>query len=534
MQDVINKIRKSASGVHVKNTNMAKEIDEVANYYEFYDGKPDVTDPTEMPNSYGQMWPVPGDLDYKPTREVRNQAKKLIQKQARFMFGVPPTIGLKPLDKGQTDAAEEKRMVVDRILQSTQFWAHTAKAFLDATVGKRVLLMIQASSKSPIQFRYYKMNEFTYTVDPHDCTKLQSVDIFYQDSAFISTIETEQRWHRWRYEMRNGACWGTYEVTDGAGNPVVRNVGVDANGLPVQEVIKQEFNTRLSQIPCRVILNGGLTGDTRGESDIKDLMDLANSYNRVNSDYRDALRFKMFEQPVFIDADSSELAKIKIAPNSVIDLKTDPTIGDGTGSTRSAQATTLSSTFNFADPAEKYLDRLKRDMYELMDQPLPEHLANVPSAKALGFLFFDLKARCEFKWQEWDPAIAWVIDMIREACVAFDLYPELNAASVMQTMTNVVINHNYPIPEDEEAKRGIAIQEVQANVMSHKTYMRRYSDVEDEDGEWNEVMEELDELNSSTNMGLMETTEPEEEIEIVDGPTQVAGEGTEEDEEDEE
>ena len=54
-------------------------------------------------------------------------------------------------------------------------------------------------------------------------------------------------------------------------------------------------------------------------------------------------------------------------------------------------------------------------MYEIMDQPLPEHLADVPSAKALGFLFFDLKARCEFKWKDWDPVIKWVIEMIKFA-----------------------------------------------------------------------------------------------------------------------
>ena len=68
--------------------------------------------------------------------------------------------------------------------------------------------------------------------------------------------------------------------------------------------------------------------------------------------------------------------------------------------------------------------------------------------------------------------------------------------------------------------------------MSHKTYIRKYGDVEDEQGEWDEIMEEMDELNGSSNQGFMETVD--ETIEEVDGPKQVAGEGTEEDEEDEE
>lgn len=539
MNDIIDKMHKNLSGLHANNAEYVKEMKEVINFYEFYDGHPDNFKETTADTDYGQVWPVPENLDYKPTREIRNHTKKLIDKQARFMFGVPPTLTIKPFDKGQKDAAEEKRTIIDKIFEDTDFWGSTFTAFLDATIGKRVLLTVVAVPNEPIQFRYFKMSEFTHTVDPNDCNKLQSVEICYQDECTVGKLKQEERWHRWFYEMRNGACWCIYEIVDGLGNPTfVEQPNVDENGNelggePVQIPLRQEFNTKFAQIPCRVIKNGGLTGDTQGTSDVKDLIDLAKAYNKVNSDYRDALRFKMFEQPVFIDADSTELQKIKIAPNAIIDLKTDPSIGDGTGTGRSAQATTLSSTFNFAPAADSYLDRLKRDMYELMDQPLPEQLSSVPSGKALRFMFFDLIARCEEKWREWDPAIKWVVKIIEEACFLCNLYPELNAKSVMQTVTNVGIAHNYPIPEDEEVAKDIAIKEVQANVMSHKTYIRKYGDVEDEQGEWEEIMEEMDELNGSSDAGVMETID--NELDGVDpkaGPKQVAGEGTEEDEED--
>lgn len=536
MNDVIDKMHKSTSGLHAKNAEYVKEVKEVINFYEFYDGKPDNFKEVELSTEYGQVWAVPDTLDYKPTREVRNHTRKLIDKQARFMFGVPPTLTMKPFDKEQKDAAEEKRMVVDKILDDTDFWGATGTAFLDATIGKRVLLCIIANQGEPLQFRYFKMSEFTYVVDPNDCNKLLSVEICYQDECTIGKLTVEERWHRWKYEMRNGACWCLYEIVDGLGNttfietPAIDEEGNELDRDPVIVPLSQEFNTGFSQLPCRVIKNGGLTGDTQGTSDVKDLIDLAKAYNRVNSDYRDALRFKMFEQPVFIDADSNELSKIKIAPNAIIDLKTDPSIGDGTGTGRSAQATTLSSTFNFAPAADSYLDRLKKDMYELMDQPLPEQLANVPSGKALRFMFFDLMARCEEKWRDWEPAIKWLIKIMEEACNVCNLYPEMQAKSVMATITNVGLSHNYPIPDDEELTKEIAIKEVQANVMSHKTYIRKYGDVEDEQGEWDEIMEEMDDLNGSTNSGFMETVD--ETIETVEGPTQVAGEGTEEDGED--
>lgn len=518
-----------------------KEVNEVIEFYKFYDGKPDSEDEINEETTYGQLWAIPSTLDYRPSREIRNHVKKLIHKQARFMFGVPPTITLKPFEATQKDAAEQKRTVVEKVLEDSNFWANTFKAFIDCTVGKRVLLCATANPGEPIQFKYYKMSEFTYEVDPNDCTKLSSVQICYQDESTVGKLKPDERWHKWTYTMEDGACYCLYQLVDGNGNAtVVEQQPVDENGNelegdPIKVPVESFFNTKFSQIPCKVILNGGLTGDIRGTSDIKDLMDLANSYNKVNSDYRDALRFKMFEQPVFTDADSECLKKIKIAPNAIIDLKSDPTLGDGTGVGARAQASMLSSTFNFSQAAETYLDRLKKDMYELMDQPLPEQLNNVPSGKALRFLFFDLIARCEEKWTEWNTAIKWIVSIIEEACDLCNLYPELQAKSAMKTLTNIVITHNYPIPEDEESKRTVAIQEVQANVMSHKTYIRKFGDVEDEEGEWEEIMEEQDELNSSSNQGFMDTIDDEldEPIEPTKGPKQVAGEGTEEDEDEE-
>ena len=106
MNDVIDKMHKNLAGVHAKNAEYIKEVKEVINFYEFYDGKPDNFKEIESSTDYGQMWAIPDNLDYRPTREVRNHTKKLIDKQARFMFGVPPTITMKPFDKNQKDLAE--------------------------------------------------------------------------------------------------------------------------------------------------------------------------------------------------------------------------------------------------------------------------------------------------------------------------------------------------------------------------------------------------------------------------------------------
>lgn len=475
-----NNISMNLLGVYSNNPDLLKERNEVLKYYYFYGGKAATPEDALHELTQGQSWIIPTDLDYVPSQDIRNHTKKLLQKQRRFMFGAKPDILFKPLDKKDKDNAEQKRMILDKILDDEDFWGKTSRAFLDCTIGKRVLLTVQANPDEEIVFKYYTMTEFTYEVDPNDYTKVNQVIIAYMDAETANKPLGEQLWHRWKYYMgENGHCFIESGVYNGFAEPI-------------GEV--ENKDTLLDELPCRVIINGGLTGDIDGDSDVKELMDMQNAYNHVSSDYRDALRFRMFEQPVFTNADSNSLKNIKIAPNAIIDLQTDPAIEDG----KSADAKMLSSSFSFKEPADSYLDRLKSDMYEIMDQPRPEDLRNVPSAKALRFMFYDLIARCEEKWLDWEPAIKWMVRFVAKCINQFNLYPDLQAKQYINTATNMVINHNYPIPEDEEAKKELAIKEVQGNVRSHKSYIRDYSDIEDEDGEWNEILTEQTDINNAT------------------------------------
>ena len=562
-QNIVDKFNANQFGVHSTNLAFIKECDDVRKYYEFYDGIPDnLQQAGDEP--YGQTWRIPEGLDYTPTMEVRNTTKKLIDKQARFMMSMPPSLSCKPTLLTQTTAtqptdenepepnsvqqmankklvsdAEDKRKLIDDILDKGGFWSQSLTAFKDCTIGKRVLLTIQANPGEKIRFRYFTMPEFQYQLDPKDIKRLKQVSIIYQDERTRGMLAQKQVWYKWTYEMRvpyvettnddgeviqvpvegaEATCWYKKETVDGNNVPILEPVeveGVENNtdsfgqASPKQLIFPDNIewtDTLLPQIPAKIILNGGLTGDIWGQSDVKDLMDMAMNYNRTNSDFRDALRFKMFEQPVFTDADSECLKNVKIAPNAVIDLKTDPALDNGEGTGRSAQVTTLSSSFNFVQAADSYLDRLKKDMYEYMDQPLPEEIKSVPSAKALKFLYQDLVARCEEKWTTgWQEAVTWAIDFICTAIRMFNLYPEERGAYLANVPTTDVITHNYPIPEDEQEKKTIAIQEVEAKVKSHKTYIREFGDVEDEQLEWQEIMDEDGSVNESINAGFMAT-----------------------------
>ena len=535
--DIYNQIDKSLLGLYSNDRRFIEELREVKQYYEFYEGRV-WTPEDDFNDDRGQLWRVK-DRDYKPTREVRNITKKLMKKQKRFMTAVQPDIILSSVDDTDKDRIEDKRILLDRILDNGKFWNKFSKAFLDCTIGKRVLLVMSIDEEDeccPIKFRFYTMPEFTYEYDPNDSDKLLKVQIAYQDKDTVGKIQQEQRWHKWIYEMReDGYCWCTYEIVDGTNTiafvevPVSPQINEEVDSSSTQVELHDEWNTGLTQLPCKVIFNDGLTGDIRGASDIKDLMDMAMDYNRTVSDYRDALRFKMFEQPVFIDADSTSLQNIKIAPNAIIDLKSDPTLGDGSSSSSIAKAQMLSSTFNFQAAADAYLERLKKDMYECMDQPLPESLVNVASGKALRMLNDDLISRCEEKWQEWDEAILWLLDLIETVVVEGGYYKDLPNIECMSLETTCVLNHNYPIPDDEVETKEIAIKEVEAQVRSHQSYIREFGSQNEADKEFQEILDEVDQINQSNNAmtgldgmdgaGQMDTEdEPEDnEDDIEDG-----------------
>lgn len=525
MYNIFKKLNANLLGIHSNDPRYRQELIEVAKYYEFYDAKPDNQEEIDQDCEYGQLWKYRED-DYRPTREVRNLTKKLIDKQARFMLAIPPNLMFKAKSLDDVDNAEMKRTVIEQILDAGKFWSKSYNAFKDCTIGKRVLLAVLANrpsegSEGNIRFRYYTMPEFTYQFDPNDCEVLTKVQIAYQDERTVGAIDTQQRWHKWTYEMREEKCWAIYQVVDGLNQQVFTEIALEPNEAGVSETerydFKEEWDTGLTQIPCKVILNDGLTGDTKGRSDIKDLMDLAMNYNKTNSDYRDALRFKMFEQPVFTDADPNSIKGIRIAPNAIIDLKTDPSASMGEGGSKQASASMLSSTFNFVEGAECYLDRLKREMYEIMEQPLPEQLKEVPSGKALKMLYYDLIARCEDKWIMWDSAIMWMIDLIIEMINTLGLYADVEGIEAINTVTVNSIKHNVPIADDAEEAKKVAIEEVKANVKSHKTYIREFGQVEDEDAEWNEIMEETDSVNMSSNVGMMGLDDEEGNTSDSDG-----------------
>lgn len=452
----------------------------------------------------GQSWINFDDLDYVPSQLIDNKIKPLIQKQARFMFGRAPDILLKPLDKNNREICEELRQKIDTILDDNKFWSNTLKAFRLATITKRVLLRIEANPNSPIKLYYHSIDDFSYNINTDDTSELKDVTFVREDpnNADNEYNVSNQIWYRYTYYMKSNVCSLKIETFKG-----------DNLDTPID--IKEQ-NTGLSHIPCWVIVNEQSSNNIIGCTDIKDLKPLQNAYNRRLSDFNDALRFLMFGQTAVIDGNEDDVNKCTIAPNSMMAIKTRDS--DSTDSTRQAKISRVESSFSNAEPVKMFLDMLADSMHEKLAIPLAAQLKEVPSAKTIKYVYTELVARCDEKWNDWEPIIRSLITIIIESCQKFNCYSdwksEWNSLKYF-----LVINKNYPIPEDEEDKKKLAMDEVESKVRSHKSYIKDFSDDEDAEEEFNEILQETELLNQS-NDTLMTGTKND----IEDLDNQINGE----------
>lgn len=429
------------------------------------------------PKFRGQSWVNTDELDYKPTQDIRNKVKPLLKKQARFMFGKTPDVLVKPINSKDKNKCEELRQFLDKILEDNYFWSETLKAFLMCTVTKRVLLRLECDPNQPIRIYYHTIDEFSYTVDPMNYRKIQTVTIV--NKTINSELDdSKNKWNRYTYYINEitKTCWLRTEI-------------FSFQDIEKPEIVTEQ-DTLLDNIPAWVIVNGGLLNDMYGESDITDLKDAQDNYNKKISDFADALRFQMFGQTVLIDATKKSANSAVIAPNALLAL-------ESIDEDHTASAYRVESSFSNADAIEKFLSRAEADMYEELDIPRPEQLVNIPSAKSLKYMYNDLISRCEEKWQVWEAVIKTMLQLIMDCSDKFRGYPDSWDPSWMKIDFTFVIKHNYPIPEDLEDKKKLGIQEVDANVRSVRSYIREFSDEEDPDEALKEIVEDAQTITSA-------------------------------------
>ena len=452
-----------------------QEMNDILRLYDIYEGRENFIDKSE-------------EKDYTQTEKRTNLIKKLIKEESRFLFGKTPELYIQP--KNDTDAdkdkAEEINLYLNKILKDNLFSEKLVKGARDCFIGKRAAIKLYANQDTKeIRIMFLPSLEFIYESDEENPNELKKIIFFYQTNKEVE--KDKQRIWKQKYEMIDGRC--------------ILNEGIyNGNGILI-EPINVDVDLQLSGIPCYVIINDGLSGDPFGESDVKELLDNQIQYNRLSSEDVDTLRKGMDRIIYGVDIDREASEKFKLKPGAFWDVPTDPT-AEG----KQAKLDTIPTDFGYGDKIENSLKRIKSDMYEMLNIPMlsnDELKGMMTSGKTMKALYWQLITRCEEKMMAWRPALEWLIRAILEITEVYQI------EKLPQLDYTVTVENNYPLQEDEDEEKTLDLQQVNAQAMSRKTFIKKWQGVTDDvaDAEIKQIALEREMLEESYVSGMSDPVE---------------------------
>lgn len=460
------------------------EIGEIVDLYEAYKkGEKFLTE-----GSNAQY--VPSDLRYK-------KAAGIVNKEARFLFANPPTFNVNIDDV--SDSVKQQNAIMqdflDTVLRKNQFNEKLLKAAKDCFIGKRVALVLNFNDTSGITITFLNSMEFIYETSGIGSNELRKLVMF---SNMEDTLYKEQqRWFKKIYTLENGHVYVEENIYDGLGKLI--------------EVVLKKTKTLFTHIPAVVILNDGLTGETRGESELGYILDYEAVYSKLANADIDAERKGMNPTRWTIDASQDSTANLSIAPGSYWDIQSD----DDKSVERQAQVGMMEPTMAYSTALKTTLDRLENTMYAEVDVPNinSEQLQGViTSGKTLKALYWGLIVRCDEKMLSWGTALHFLAATIIEGG---RLYPgsisKYTTVSVLPDIQcEILVENNYPLPEDEVEEKNMDLAEVDAKVMSRKAYLKKWRKLNDKevDAELMQIKAEQDLFENS----MLPPTDEEDEL----------------------
>lgn len=456
----------------VYGASLIEEVNAIISYYNIYD--------------YGAEFIPSTTEDYTGSKLKYKQCKSLIDKEARFMFSNPPEIRVEvkqkeenyiknkrysPIDvmvnkENKSNIYKENESMlqdfVDEVLDKNNFNSKLLKAAKDCFIGKRVALVLNFNEKG-IQLNFVNSLEFVYETDEETDELTKIITFFIQED---NKERDKQRFYKKKYELEDGTCYVEEAIYDGYGEKV--------------EDITERRATGLNFVPAVVIINDGLTGDLLGESEIESLFDSESYYSKMSNADMDSENFNMNVIRYLMNVDPESSKNLSVAPGSVWDLVQDMNLPDGAGG---AQIGTLESNMNYSSALDSTLKRIKQDMYSQIDMPdvSSEALKGmITSGKALKAIYWPLSVRVGEKMLEWGPKLQKAINMVIEG-VKLITISNVYDLLVPDVEYEVVILNRSPIQEDEVEEKQVALSEVSANVLSRKTYLKKYYKMNDEE-----------------------------------------------------
>ena len=421
-----------------------KEMNEIIKLYDIYDGK-------------GQDWIVEEE-DYIPTKKKTNYIKKLIKEEARFLFGKTPVFTVQVEDDKHQQQAEEINNYINNLLKNNLFEDKLVKGARDAFIGKRVAIKLHADTiTKTIRVMFVPSLEFVYEPFDDKVDELKKIIFFHQMNQ--EQDKSKQVIWKQKYEMVDGKC--------------ILNEGFyDGNG-DLLEALSTNVDLKLSGIPAYVILNDGLSGDLKGESDVEEILENGIAYNKLASEDLDTLKKGMNRIIYGTDIDSKASEKFKLKPGAFWDVATD-IASDG----KQAQIGTIDTDFGYDARIENALNRIKSDMHEVLNIPMINNQdlkGMMTSGKSMKALYWQLITRCEEKMMSWKPALEWMIRAILEINEVYNITPLPKLENF-----DVVVENQYPLQENEDEEMVLDLQKVNAQAMSRKSFIKKWANVTDD------------------------------------------------------
>lgn len=431
------------------------EISQIMGYYEVYEK--------------GADFHVSSTADYSPSQLKYKKIKDLIDKEARFLFSIPPTFTVNPDRSGLNEAQKEQNTNLNKLLQDVlttiQFNSDLVKAAKDCFIGKRVAAMVNFNDTEGISVSFLNSTEFLYSMDGKRLKKIIAII-----PVVNSSNKADQIIRKKVYEMGDdGFCYVEEALYSGLGELK-------------EEGRIERTKTLFNRIPAVVILNDGLVNDDRGVSEVQVLIDYEEKYSELANADIDGEKKSMNPIRYAIDASIESTENLSSSPGSFWDIQSNQEGSDA----KNASVGMLEANMRYSEALKTTLDRIENNMYSALEIPnlTSEKLQGlITSGKTLKALYWSLIVRCNEKMLAWGPALQYIADIIIEGAM---LYPEsARVMSVVEIPTvedyEIRVENNYPLPEDESEEKTMDLAEVASKTMSRKAYMKKWRNLTDEE-----------------------------------------------------
>lgn len=447
-------------------TDYQAELREIATYYKTY--------------NKGAIFNTEGSGgDYIASQVAFKKAAQLINKEARFMFAASPDININ-YDGNMDNASDEVkdtldvyRRLIKNVLRKNMFYKTLVQAARDCFIGKRIAIQLNFNEDTGITISFFDAFSFVYETNPDN--KEQLIKLVTYTIIQDSSKQSEKRIFKKKYELQDGIVYFEDKLFDGAGKEL--------------EVLNERQETLLEEIPGVVIINDGLLADLDGESDIANIEQYEALYSKLSNADVDAERKGMNQIRYTIDMDSKSTENLSAGPGAYWDLQTNQDIDNA-----SPGIGTLSTNLDYSSSLQVTLDRIRSTMFDQMEIPdiTPENLTGViTSGKGLKAIYWPLTVRCDEKMMAWKSKIEYLIESIINGSLVYpNCAREYIGDNILQPITyEVEVVRNSPLLDDESEEKQVDMAQINYNVMSRKSYMKKWFNMTD-----NEIDSELKQI----------------------------------------